>query len=546
MGDTWLTTTTAPVPRAPSPSDREQLLAGRTHPVPGLAQRSPRPAAGSRGPIATWSTPRRGRRRAGGRRTRRSRPRPTARRSRPAGRCPVPRPCPRARWSGLEITRVAPATTGPTLAGLGRPPFGQRRVDPAEQEPLGVARWTLRGGPGSTSVEHSDRRTASVHQDAIALRAGGELVGWEVADPLHLHGRQGQVAPVAPVADQLGRAHSPEVGPQHLVPLGQVGGKAGGQPVADGGLGGDGRIDSRLRLGDGGGQPPASASRAAAGGPVLPSRLSSGSCSSRRTSSSSSRRGLSLGQLVDLVVHGLEVPRRRDRAGLHPLLDLVAALGRGGDVLLEAALPPGQVVHQGLDLGHASAPARPGAARTSASAARSGSASFRRRSWSRVVSCSWTCIRVSNGSAITDPLAGVPGVRSAGPVEARTSLRADARPPASASSATARAAVPTEPGHLLALARTRVPAAGPGPTAGSAGRGGRDPGPPRGRPRWTSVGVRPRVDHGQAGLLPHSRRAAAARCLAGLEVPARLQPPVEPAVAVQDHAAAARPRWRTP
>jgi len=58
--------------------------------------------------------------------------------------------------------------------------------------------------------------------------------------------------------------------------------------------------------------------------------------------------GLAVGQLMDLVVHGLEVPRGRDGPGLHPLLDLVATLGRGGDVFLQLALPSGQLVHLGL------------------------------------------------------------------------------------------------------------------------------------------------------------------------------------------------------
>ena len=244
-------------------------------------------------------------------------------------------------------------------------------------------------------------RSHHVDQDPVALGAGGERVGRQVVDPLDLDRGQGQVAAVAPVADEPGRPDPAEVGAQSLVALGQVGRQAGGRL-------GPGRrprtrwppgARPRTRPPPRSGAPP----RPRARPPVArwaASASSSGSSSSIRTSSSSSSvrwRSASWLTSWSMAWRSFEADHR---AGAHPRLELVATLGRRGDPLLQGGLSAGQVVH--LRPGPRPSP-RPGRAwrsRTPARAIRSGMASMRCRSWSSAVSCSWTCIKVSYGSAI--------------------------------------------------------------------------------------------------------------------------------------------------
>ena len=92
-----------------------------------------------------------------------------------------------------------------------------------------------------------------MHQDAIALVTGGEFLGGQVADPLHLDRRHGQVAAIASVPDQTRRSHATQARPQQFVPLGQLVGQTAGAFGPERLLGADG--DGDLRLGDGDGCP---------------------------------------------------------------------------------------------------------------------------------------------------------------------------------------------------------------------------------------------------------------------------------------------------
>ena len=152
----------------------------------------------------------------------------------------------RARRRGLEIRRVAPDTSGPTVLAWASP----RSVSGASIRPSRRPSALPVDSPWRTRISMTSGTragTGSADQDAVTLAAGGELVGGKVADALDLHRGKGQVAAVAPVPHQSGRTHAPEARPQRLVAIGQLLGQPRGQRRPELLLGGDGDPDLRPR-----------------------------------------------------------------------------------------------------------------------------------------------------------------------------------------------------------------------------------------------------------------------------------------------------------
>src|SRR5271170_7750269 len=90
----------------------------------------------------------------------------------------------RALDSGLQINRVAPATQGARARAWVRP----RSVRGASIRPTSNPSALPVDSPWRTRIS-TGRRTppgsvapGSMNQDAVALGAGGELIGWEAPD----------------------------------------------------------------------------------------------------------------------------------------------------------------------------------------------------------------------------------------------------------------------------------------------------------------------------------------------------------------------------
>ena len=231
----------------------------------------------------------------------------------------------RARRSGLVRTSATGAESKARAAdGLLPARRGQLGVGAAEQQALGVGH--------RLAVAHQDQHRASAAQAGTRMRPHCSQVatssGRQGADLLDLDRGQLEVAAVAVVPDQAGRAGALEARPQRLVAVGERG-RAGAPPRPPG---------TR--------RPRPARHRSRARPAATCSRSSAGLRLQRRHALAQRRQlgvdgillehghqlqllelGPALGQVPHLVVHGLQVAARGAGGGVHALLHDAAPLG---------------------------------------------------------------------------------------------------------------------------------------------------------------------------------------------------------------------------
>ncbi len=356
--------------------------------------------------------------------------------------------------------------------------------------------------------------------------------GGQVADAFDLDGRQGEMAAVAPIAHQTGGTHTPETGPQELVAVGQLI-RQFGRPFGPLGLL---LLDRRMDLGighdDGRLEPGGFLGQGLGFGAVPGQGQVQRFLLLEEQELVLLELSLASAQLVDLMVHGLQVAGGGHPTRPHPLLDLVTPPGRGGDVLFQRRLAAGQVVHQDLDLGHG----RGDLGQSPAHPAQLGPLGQRLHPVPQLVEDGVVRLHLQQrfqrlGHQLSSlPAPGHPVV--GGPA----SLRAVMSAPPSASSAMASAS-----SHV----NQATSWLSPGPGAGSAS--GESHQVPEiemhvvpGRPVHVDMdGHRApgRVGHRQPGLLHRLAHGSIGRGLPRFDVATGLQPPVEPPMTVQDGSA---------